>query len=791
MHTWQSRTGRRLCGAYGLLLFSPVGFTQTPDTSVQSAKASANLVAQPEAKSGWDLLVEVHINGQTAGEMAHILQPEPGKFYATAESFTSWRLTPPAAPACQIEGVKYFAIDSLPGATATLDPVLQVLSIIVPAGLFQGQRIGPAPRAMLKADSGLGLFLNHDIRVSAFQGTEQLGGSMEAGFFSREGVLTSQFSDENIVKSLRPLWLASSFQREYQDKRAALTIGDSTSAPAVWARQVYYTGVRWASKDATQPSFVPLILPSFAGTAVLPSTVDIYVNDMRTIHDTVDPGPFTVPNIPVIGTEGDIRMVVTDEMGKQQVISRTFISSTKLLPAGVSEYTFEAGTLRRNFGMESWQFDSFMAEASDSRGITQTLTFDGRAEILPTEQTVAAGLDHAISGIGVLTGGLGASHNQTAGVGTMAYGQFARQGRHIGLSGSALFTSSAFRQIGLLPKQLPPLIVAQFQISTTVGHAGALALGYLSEQNRTENNFSAASASATWRMKKGIYLASAMNYTPGTGNPMSLSISLVKPLGIRRTMSVSTDVTAKGASSGVDIIQQLPVNTGYGYRVHADDDSSSKHTEADISYQNGTGNYLAQMNDGGGQSAVALEETASLIWMFPYLVRSRTINDSFGVVEVPDISGVKVFANNQLVGKTSGQGLAVIPNLIPYQQNTVHLDDDGIPLDISLDLAERRVVPKSGMGILMRFAASREKGALLVLTKEDKTPLPLGAMVHVEGETNSYEVVLGGEVFVPALTFPSHILASWEGGQCEVTVDQPSTAESLPRIGPLICAQTK
>jgi outer membrane usher protein len=784
-----------LCGASGLLLLSPVSFTQTPDTSVLPGKTSTNLLPQADAKPGWDLVVEIHVNGQMVGEMAHVLQPEPGKFYATADSFASWRLTPPAVAACQVEGVKYFAIDSLPGATALLDPVLQVLSISVPPNLFREQRLGIARAPALKADSGLGMFLNHDMRLSEYLAHPQMGGIVEAGFFSREGVLTTQVADANVAKTPRPIWLDSSFQSEFPDQRAAFTIGDSTSAPAVWARQVYYTGVRWASKDSTRPDFVPLILPSFAGTAVQPSTVDIYVNDMRTMHENVDPGPFTVPNIPVIGTQGDISMVVTDALGKQQVVSRSFIASSKILPEGVNEYTYEAGTLRRNFGLTSWQYDSFMAEATQSRGISPTLTLDARAEILTTGQTMAAGVDYALAGFGVLTGGAGFSHDRTAGPGTMAYAQFTRQGRHLGLSGSAQMASNTFRQLGLLPQQLPPLIVAQAQISRTLAKTASLAFGYLNQQNRTGAHFSAATASSTWRIKLGIYMAAALNYTPGMGNPMSLSISLVKPLGATRTLSVSTDMSGKGASVGTDLIQQLPVGTGYGYRLHNDDSAASKHTEADLSYQNGTGTYQAEASEGAGQSGLALEESAALVWMGPYLVRSRTINDSFGVVAVPNLAGVPVFANNQMVGKTSGQGLAVIPNLIPYQQNTVHLDDDGVPVEINLDLSERKVVPQSRMGILMKFAARREQGALFLLITEEKTPLPLGAMVHVAGEDTSYQVAMEGEVFIASLSFPAHLLASWNVGQdknqCEVTVTQAPFGESLPRIGPLICTRFK
>jgi outer membrane usher protein len=453
--------------------------------------------------------------------------------------------------------------------------------------------------------------------------------------------------------------------------------------------------------------------------------------------------------------------------------------------------TYEAGTMRRNFGLASWQYDSFMAEATDSRGMTPSLTLDARAEFLTTTQTLAAGGDYALARLGVLTGGAGVSHDKTAGVGTMAYGQFVRQDRHLGFSGSAQMTSNTFRQLGLLLKQLPPSILTQAQISRTLGKAGSLAFGYLKELNRTTTHFSAASAAATWRMKLGVYMAAALNYTPGIGNPMAASISLVKPLDMRRTLSVSTDVTGTGASTGVDVIQQLPVGTGYGYRVHADDDTSIKHTDADLTYQNGTGTYEAQATQGAGQLALALEESASVIWMGQYVARSRAINDSFAVVEVPDLGGVKVFANNQLVGTTSGQGVAVIPNLVPYQQNTVRLDDDGVPVDINLDLNERKVVPRSGMGVLMKFAAQRQQGAMLVLTTEEKTPVPLGAQVRVVGEGDSYEVVLGGEVYIPSLSFPAHLLASWDKGHCEVTVNQAPSGEALPRIGPLLCARTK
>jgi len=146
MNILRSRAVKLLCCSYGLA--SALCFTQTTDTFVQGSR---NPVAQSEAEPGWDLLVEVHINGETVGDMAHVLQPEPGKFYATAESFADWRLTAPAKPGCVVDGVKYYAIDALPGSAITFDEVLQVLSISVPPGLFRGQRVGGGRPPELKA----------------------------------------------------------------------------------------------------------------------------------------------------------------------------------------------------------------------------------------------------------------------------------------------------------------------------------------------------------------------------------------------------------------------------------------------------------------------------------------------------------------------------------------------------------------------------------------------------------------------------------------------------------------
>jgi outer membrane usher protein len=331
----------------------------------------------------------------------------------------------------------------------------------------------------------------------------------------------------------------------------------------------------------------------------------------------------------------------------------------------------------------------------------------------------------------------------------------------------------------------------QLQVSHNIKKVASLALGFLDQRNRLKRNFSALTASTSLQIGGGIYLAGVIDYTPGK-YPFSATITLVKLLGNHRTLSASTNLDASGLATAVDLIKQVPVSSGYGYRLHGDLSTAALGLmEADVTYRNSTGAYQAQTSEKSGEIATSLEETSSLVMLGSHIVRSRWIDNSFALVEVPDIAGVKVFANNQFIAQTNAKGLVVIPTLVPYQQNVVRLDDDGVPIDINLDLAEKAVMPRSNTGVVVKFSARRETGATVVLVGPDQTPLPLGTQVAISGDSTQYEVFLHGEVFIRGVTFPAHLVASGQGGDCEVTVQAPSTKESLPRIGPLICVAVK
>jgi outer membrane usher protein len=286
------------------------------------------------------------------------------------------------------------------------------------------------------------------------------------------------------------------------------------------------------------------------------------------------------------------------------------------------------------------------------------------------------------------------------------------------------------------------------------------------------------------------YLAASVNYSPAFKPHTAVTLSLVVPLGRQQTFSSETTLQGSHPASTVEFAKQLGPGTDYGYRIRSSLDDHSQIDSA-FSYQNGRGMYEVQASQGSDGQAWRLHEAGTLAWMHRYVLVSRTVGDSFAVVQVPETKGVRVYANNQLIGTTDRRGLLVVPSLVPYQRNTVRLDDAGIALDREIELADKFAVPMFRSGVFLKFNAESLGGALFRLVTADGSPVPLGAGVSANGKTDITEVALHGEAYVQHVSFPIHLIVRWDGGGCQVRLPARPPGNPLLPIGPLACKEAK
>jgi outer membrane usher protein len=112
----------------------------------------------------------------------------------------------------------------------------------------------------------------------------------------------------------------------YKDPDRTLTYraGDMISGGLSWTRPVHLGGIQIQRGFSIRPDLVTLPLPSFSGSAAVPSTVDVYVNGVRTVSQDVDSGPFRINNLPILSGQGDASIVVRDSSGREVATTLPF-----------------------------------------------------------------------------------------------------------------------------------------------------------------------------------------------------------------------------------------------------------------------------------------------------------------------------------------------------------------------------------------------------------------------------------------------------------------------------------
>ncbi len=128
--------------------------------------------------------------------------------------------------------------------------------------------------------------------------------------------------------------LDTTYTRDFPDVLETLNVGDTISDTGTWGYALRYAGVRWSRNFSLRPDLLTTPLLTTGGTATVPSTVDVFVNNQLVTSNQLPAGPFVIDRLPTVSGTGDVSVVVRDALGREQVLTQTFYSSTTLLAQG-------------------------------------------------------------------------------------------------------------------------------------------------------------------------------------------------------------------------------------------------------------------------------------------------------------------------------------------------------------------------------------------------------------------------------------------------------------------------
>jgi outer membrane usher protein len=743
---------------------------------------------------------EIVVNGAKSGTW--VLLERGGELYAPRDAFEEWRLEiRKDAPALTFKGQEYLALSAVPGFRAKVDRANQSVELLFSPQAFSMLRMTrEAAKAPVASPVLPSIFLNYDLSYSSAsprdgRASGDLGALTELGLSTQLGVLTSSAAarnmsdDRDVGTPRRFLRLETTFTRDFPQSNQTLRIGDTTTRRAMWGREVYFGGVRFGSNFALTPGFVSQPLPAVTGLSAAPSTVELYVNDVLRQTSSVPAGPFVIDNFPLLSGNGEARLVVRDLLGRETVIVQPFFTSSLMLSKGLTDWSVEAGKVRRDLGIESANYGDGFASGTWRHGYSNDLTLEARAEVSRKSRLVGAGMLSVLPWQVLAKAALVASDASDLGRGGHWLLGLERQGLRGGFSVEVARSTPAFREVGQFVSTLSPI---ELQVAGNATYAteafGTFGVGYASIKRFDDSRISTLSGNYSMRVgnRSTLMMTASKVLTGGSGSAFGLTFLM--PLG-DSVMSNATYNSRAGKKDHYLAAVHNPLkDEDLGWRVLAGEQQNQRRAEGGLYYLGQHGSLTADASYSPALNAVRLGATGGLVLADGHLFATRRFDESFAIAEVAGYPGVGIGVGSNVLAHTDADGIALVPRLLPYLNNSVRIDPRELPISAELNSIEQVAVPAWRSGVKVVFPVRSGRGALLRILLDDSQPAPAGATVHIEGDKEEFYVARRGEAFVTGLKDVDRVRLRWNGQECVLEVRLPAAGkDEIARIGPLAC----
>jgi outer membrane usher protein len=778
------------------------------------------------------LQLEVHLRGRSIHLVSAFRQARDGSISAKRSELEAIGLKVP-------EGFREdqdVPLTEIPGARYRYDEVRQSIDFDVPDTRLLPKQYDAMPRdsASSRVDrAGTGLVVNYTLSGAMgrdplgdwqYQGASAVIDARAFGYFgvlSQSAIVTSSSIETGAAKDLR---LDSSWSYSDPDTLRTYRAGDMISSGLAWTRPIRLGGVQVERNFALRPDLITLPLPNVSGSAAVPSTVDVYVNNVRQVSQDVSSGPFRINNIPILTGNGQAQIVLRDASGRETQTTLPFFASDKLLREGLSDFSAEFGYPRLFYGSRSDDYGSDpVASASARYGLTDRLTIETHAEAMRGFGNAGIGGVFGANALGLFGAAIAGSW-RAGSRGAQAYASYQTQIFGVSLDASTQRTlanyedlASVTAQSQLLSPQINQVATLQSYLNTapisnvasltpllsikparaldrvsigipTPFWGGAVNLAYAHIQYASSDRSQIINASYTRpiRANGSFYLTAYGDLDHRKNLGIFAGVSL--PLGHDVTASVGATHDSTGSYLATEVAKPLPQEPdSYGWRLRDVEGASDRQLRSgSFAYRADQG--LAQVTATQGRAGLSgsAQVDGAVVAAGGGVFLANRIDDAFAVVNA-GAPRVDVLDENRVVAQTNGAGLAIVPTLHAYQGNKIAIDPRNLPLNAAIDTTQQMVTPPDRAGVVVNFGVrTQTHSAIIILHDRDGRPLQAG----LRGITNRGEAFFvghDGRAFVSGLAASNILTVRRFDDQCQASVAYAPRGEAQVVIGPVIC----
>lgn len=704
-------------------------------------------------------------------------------------------------------------VSALPNVRTDYDSEHQRLLLFVPddwlperfTAFNSGQQRSALP-------NGRGALLNYDVYTN---NTESVGGQAslwhEFRYFSGNMTLSStgtaitRLSGQTAQQEGYTRY-DSTLNFADEDDATQWSVGDVISDALSWSSSVRVGGISYGRDFSLRPDLVTWPIPSFSGEAAVPTSVDVFINGYRAGSRQLEPGPFTLTNLPYINGAGNAVLVTTDALGRQVSTTMPFYVASDLLKEGLSDGAATLGSLRRNYGIDSFNYGPLVGSGSYRYGLTDYLTLEAHGE---------GAQELALGGVGVVAklwrlGVVNTSWTQSrmrgdsGGQFNWGYqyntGMFSLATQHIrrdrGFGNLGLYDQVYYYNHSANNNTAPIASLSrntdQYSLSLNMGDFGNIGVAWIGV--RSFDNSKTELLNLSWSRNlwgnSNIYVSASRDQQRGD---WSAAVSVQIPLGDRDSVSLSVDKTPDaGSAQRVNYSHSMPSDGGFSWNM-----ALANQTKGD-SYQQGTlgwrNNNIELQGGMYGYSDMRTwwgEAMGALVFMDSEFFAANKINDAFVVVSTGGEPNIPVSYENQPIGKTNKNGYLLISGVSSYYPANYSINTLNLPADTRITETERRVSLRRRSGYLVEFPMTQERVASVILHDEQGNALPLTSEVNRQGKPMAI-VGYDGIAWLENLDDVSVLNVRLpDGTRCTANLTLNANPEhKLETYGPLICKRS-
>ncbi len=727
-------------------------------------------------------VLDVLINGQATGLLAPFTQRN-GHWLVNAGDLRRLGLSGNALPR---DDAREVALDTLDGVQVNYDATHQRIDLLLGDAWLTPYRVGGMLAEAVTATADPGLIVNYDGYVQRDSQTQASVWSEVRGFWSGASLSQTGLVEHSPWRR-GYLRYDTAWQHNNPATLTSWTAGDLITGSLSWSRSVRIAGLQWRRNFSLRPDLVTFPVPALRGSAVVPSSVDLYLDGVRRFGSRVPPGPFVIQEAP--GLTGDLQasVVTRDALGREQITNVPLYIDPRLLAKGLSSFSLEAGLPRDDYGVRSFSYRHHpVASVAARYGVTDALTLEAQVQAGRRLAMGGVGALMALRRAGVVSAAMAASGGRRTGAQWSAGYQYIS--RHVSVDAQIIRTAGRYRDLASLDGSPAASASERVSVSVPWGRGGTASLAYFGQRapRQPATRVLSASLNVPASSRGMLSIGGFRDLARRRSHGVFAMLSLLLGNGVLGSASVTQQdgQTQAWASAG----RTPDYGGGWGWQVLGGRAFSQRTAQGELRYLGRHGEVSALAQQVGHQRGAALGMTGALVVMDRSLHATRRTYDAFALVSTDGHADVPVLRESVPIGHTDARGYFLVPDLNGFEPARIGIDPVHLPADLEVVATERRIAPQTGAGVLVRFPVRRYQAALITLVSAAGVPLKPGVSVrHVQ---SGFVTVVGydGEAFIDTLA-PRNTLESHDGVQrCRATFDWRAPPDGeIARVGPLVC----